>query len=85
MYPQQVQHQAGWCVRHREGRDAIQRNFDRLGRWINANLMRINKAKRKFLHSGHDNPRHINRLGRELVESSPMEKEQGMMVDENST
>ena len=44
--------------------------------------MKFNKAKCKVLHLGKVNRKHKYRLGREWLQSSPGQKDLGMLVDE---
>ncbi|KAK4831662.1 hypothetical protein QYF61_018629 [Mycteria americana] len=71
----------GGAVDSLEGQEALQRDLDRLEHWATVNGMKFNKSKCQILHLGQSNAGHKYKLGEEWLESSPAERDLGVLVD----
>ncbi|PKU45217.1 hypothetical protein llap_4478 [Limosa lapponica baueri] len=68
-----------------EGCATIQQDLDRLESWAERNLMKFNKGKCRVMHLGRNNAMHQYTLGADLLESSSVEKDLGVLVDNRMT
>ncbi|GAB0199235.1 mitochondrial enolase superfamily member 1 [Grus japonensis] len=73
--------QLGGVADRPEGCGASQQDLDRLESWVERNLMKFNKGNCRVLHLGRNNPRHQHRTGVDLLGSSAVEKDLGVLVD----
>jgi len=53
--------------------------------WAQTKLVRFNKGKCRVLHVGRTNPMHQYRLGADLLESSSVERDLSVLVDDRLT
>ena len=58
----------------------MQKDLDRLERWAIINGMKFTKNKCRILHRGQSNAGHRYKLGDRWLESSPAERDLGVLV-----
>ncbi|KAJ7401671.1 hypothetical protein BTVI_93157 [Pitangus sulphuratus] len=64
-----------------EGREALQRGLNKLQDWAITNYMKFNKGKCQILHLGWGNSGCLYRMGNEMLESSAVERDLGVLVN----
>ena len=70
----------GGAVDSLEGAEALQRDLVRLEHWAMINGMKLNKCKCRILRLGWSDARHKYKWGEEWLESSPAERDLGVLV-----
>jgi len=68
-----------------KGKDAIQRDLERLERWACVNLMKFNKTKCRVLHMGHSNPKQKYRLAENGLRAALRRRTWGCWLMSSST
>ncbi|KAJ7424370.1 hypothetical protein BTVI_06590 [Pitangus sulphuratus] len=71
----------GGAVDSLEGREALQRDLNKLEDWAITNHVKFNKGNCQILHLGWNNPRYVYRLWNQMLKSSAMERDLGVMVN----
>ena len=64
-----------------QGWKSLQSALDKLNRLAEVSCRRFNKAKSCILHFGHKNPMQCYKRGEDWLESCPMEKDLGVLVN----
>jgi len=75
----------GGVVDTPEGCAAIQRDLGRLESWAERNFLKFNRGNFRVPHLGRNNPMHQYRLGADLLQSSSVERDLGVLVDDRLT
>ena len=64
-----------------EGRETIQRDLDRLEKWAHGPPNEVQSGQMQAAALGLGSPRYLYKPGEDLLESSPAEKDLGVLVD----
>ncbi|PKU39850.1 rna-directed dna polymerase from mobile element jockey- hypothetical protein [Limosa lapponica baueri] len=71
----------GNAVDSLSGQETLQRDLGRLEHWAMINRTKFNKFKCQILHLEWSNSGHKHKLGEEWLESSPAERDLGVLIN----